>query len=316
MSDATPTRIGQVAGAGDTRALFLKLFSGEVLTVYDAECVMKNHVRQRTISSGKSSQFPTFAGTVAEYHTPGAEITGNVIKHDEKVITIDDLLIAHTFVPRIDELMSHYEVRAEYSKRLGQALAQTYDRNLLSMAVKAARDPSGLGAGAEGQDDAEVINVGTSPTVDQLVAGFYSAAQKFDEKNIPAEGRVAIVSPAVYWAMVTSDKLVNRDYVRANGDYASGKMWEVAGIKIIKSNNLAVDHTSDTVDYGTKYQVDASDTAAVLLHGDALGTVKLMELATEAEWDIRRQGTLMVAKQAVGHGILRPEGIIEIRKHA
>lgn len=55
MADATPTRIGQIAGAGDTRALFLKLFSGEVLTVYDAECVMKNHVRSRTITGGKSA---------------------------------------------------------------------------------------------------------------------------------------------------------------------------------------------------------------------------------------------------------------------
>lgn len=261
-------------------------------------------------------QFPTFAGTTAEYHTPGAEITGNVIQHDEKVITIDDLLIAHTFVPRIEELMSHYEVRAEYSKRLGQALAQTYDRNLLSMAVKAARDPSGLGAGATGQGDAEVVALGTTPTVQDIVDGFYEAAQKFDEKNIPAAGRVAIVPPSVYWALVTSDKLLNRDFGSSNGDYASGKMWQVAGIDIIKSNNLAVNHISATVDYGTKYQVNASDTAAILLHGDALGTVKLMELATEAEWDIRRQGTLMVAKQAVGHGVLRPEGIIELRKVA
>jgi hypothetical protein len=32
------------------------------------------------------------------------------------------------------------------------------------------------------------------------------------------------------------------------------------------------------------------------------------------EYDIRRQGTLMVSKMAVGHGVLRPECIYEIRK--
>jgi len=32
-----------------------------------------------------------------------------------------------------------------------------------------------------------------------------------------------------------------------------------------------------------------------------------MNLQTESEYDIRRQGTLLVAKMAVGHGVLRPE---------
>lgn len=314
MANATPSRIGQIAGAGDERALFLKIFSGEVMTVYDAECIMKSYVRSRQISSGKSAQFPTFAGTTAEYHTPGAELTGNAIQHDEKVITVDDLLVAHTFVAKIDELISHFDVRSEYSKRLGQALAQTYDRNLLSMAVKAARDPAGLGKGAVGQGNASSVSIGAAPTAQQIVDAFYAAAQTFDEKNIPQVGRVAIVSAATYWAMVGNDKIINRDFTGGNGDYAKGRVLEVAGFSIVKSNNLAVNHVTGTVDYGTKYQVDASDTAAVVMHGDALGTVKLMELSTEMDWDIRRQGTLLVAKQACGHGVLRPEGIIELRK--
>ena len=33
----------------------------------------------------------------------------------------------------------------------------------------------------------------------------------------------------------------------------------------------------------------------------------------ESEYDIRRQGSLMVAKMALGHGILRPESAISIK---
>ena len=40
---------------------------------------------------------------------------------------------------------------------------------------------------------------------------------------------------------------------------------------------------------------------------------KLMDLAMESEYDIRRQGSLMVAKMALGHGILRPESAISIK---
>jgi hypothetical protein len=55
MANATPSRVGQIAGAGDNRALFLKVFSGEVMTVFDNETVMKEKVRVRNLSSGKSA---------------------------------------------------------------------------------------------------------------------------------------------------------------------------------------------------------------------------------------------------------------------
>jgi len=38
----------------------------------------------------------------------------------------------------------------------------------------------------------------------------------------------------------------------------------------------------------------------------------LMDLGLESEYDIRRQGTLFVAKYAMGHGVLRPEAAIEL----
>ncbi len=320
MATATPSRIGQTLGAGDTRSLFLKVFSGEVLTTFNAKTIMKDKTRVRNISSGKSAQFPAIGKTKAEYHTPGAEITGNVIQQDEKVITIDDLLIANTFIARIDEAMSHFDVRSEYSVQMGQALAQTYDRNLLSLAVKACRDPAGLGNGAVGQGDAVSAAIGATPSVQNIVDAAYAAAQAFDEKNIPENDRYLIVSPATYYKLVNSDKLLNLFYNPGNnGSYSDGKVQTVAGFTIVKSNNLAIDHTAATAtypDYSSKYAVDASATVGLFMHPQAMGTVKLLDLASEMEYDIRRQGTLMVSKMAVGHGILRPECLYEIKATA
>ena len=66
-------------------------------------------------------------------------------------------------------------------------------------------------------------------------------------------------------------------------------------------------------DFASKYTVNGSDTKALIIQKQALGTVQLMDMATEMEYDIRRQGTLAVSKMAVGHGVLRPECIIELR---
>lgn len=318
MANATPSRIGQALGAGDTRALFLKVFSGEVLTTFNTKTIMADKVRTRNITSGKSAQFPAIGKTKAEYHTPGAEITGNVIQQDEKVITIDDLLIAHTFISRIDEAMAHFEVRSEYSRQMGDALAQTYDRNLLSLAVKAARDTGagGLGVGAVGQGNAVSATLGAAPTTADFIAAMYTAARTLDEKNVPEDERYVLVSPEWYWKLVTDDKLLNRDF-GGTGVYQDGTVLKVAGLNIVKTNNLAIDHTAATgtfPDYSNKYAVDASKTLGLVMHPQAMGTVKLLDLASEMEYDIRRQGTLAVSKMAVGHGVLRPECIYEIKK--
>lgn len=315
MANATPSRFGAIKNGVDKRELFLKVFSGEVLTTFNTKTVMAEKTRVRNIASGKSAQFPAIGKTSAAYHTPGAEIVGDVIQSDEKVITIDDKLLASTFISDVDEAISHFEVRSEYSRQMGDALAQTYDRNLLSLAVKAARDTGagGLGVGAVGQGNAVSATLGAAPTVADIIAAIYTGAKVLDEKNVPDNERYVFVSPAVYWGIVTDDKILNKDFGGSNGVYSDGTVINVAGMKIIKTNNLAVDHTATSTDYNSKYNVDATKTRALILHPQALGTVKLMDLSSEMEYDIRRQGTLMISKMLVGHGVLRPECIYEIK---
>jgi hypothetical protein len=318
MANATPSRVGQALGAGDARALFLKVFSGEVLTTFNTKVLMKDKTRVRNLTSGKSAQFPAIGKTSATYHVPGTEITGKTILQDEKVITIDDLLISDSFIARIDEAMSQFEVRSEYSKQMGDALAQTYDRNLFSLAVKAARDTvaGGLGKGAVGQGDATSVKIGLTPTVQAIIDAAFAQAARFDKLNLPEENRYLFVDPDTYYSLVNSDKLLNMWYNPGNnGSYSDGKVKTVAGFAITKTNNLRVDHTASTAypDYNSKYAIDAHDTVGLFYQPTALGTVKLLDLASEMEYDIRRQGTLMVSKMAVGHGVLRPEGIAEIR---
>lgn len=55
MADATVQSIGQINLAGDDRALFLKLFSGEVITSFEKNTIMLDKHNVRTISQGKSA---------------------------------------------------------------------------------------------------------------------------------------------------------------------------------------------------------------------------------------------------------------------
>lgn len=317
MTAANPSRLGQANGAGAVDALFLKVFSGEVMSSFNARTVMADKTRVRNITSGKSAQFAAIGNIGAEFHTPGAEILGEAVEHGEKVVTIDDLLISHSFIANIDEAKNHYEVRSEYSMQMGAALAQTYDRSLISLAVKTAR--AGDAGAVAAQGAAVSTNIGATPTTRQIVEAIYAEAAEMDKLFLPTEDRFVIVSPDTYWSLVQDDKLLDRDFSN-NGSYSDGKVLKVANMSIVSSPNLGVNHTAagNLAQYpdpgGSKYMEDTSDTAAVVFQRGGLATVKLMELASESAYDIRRQGHLMVAKMACGHGAVRPECIRELRK--
>ncbi len=316
MANTTPSRVGQTLGAGLTDALFLKLFSGEVMTIFEAENVTKGRTMVRTISNGKSSQFPVMGRATASYHVPGNEILGGTIQHNEKIITIDDLLISPVFLADIDEAMNHYDVRSHYSTEVGRVLAQTWDKQVLQVGVLAARTAV---ANIPGQSPAgtvvteAVLNDFNNP--DLLASAFYTAAQTFDEKNVPTQDRVCYLKPAAYWRLIQSDKTVNRDF-GGTGDRTKGTIYEIAGIEIVSTNNLPNTNVTTGVLAGTgsKYVGDFTKTEALFMHKSAIGTVQLMDLSTRMDYDPRRVGTQILSRLAVGHGVLRPEAAIELRR--
>ena len=68
------TRPGQSNAAGSQRALYLKLFSGEMFKGFQNNTIARDLVMKRTLTSGKSLQFIYTGRTKAEYHTPGNSI--------------------------------------------------------------------------------------------------------------------------------------------------------------------------------------------------------------------------------------------------
>ena len=314
MANATVSRIGQVNQSGDVNALFLKVWSGEVLATFQRENKMLGMTNVRTISSGKSAQFPVIGTTSASYHTPGNEIVGTSVKHAEKTINIDDLLVSSAFIANIDEAKSHYDVRSTYTSEMGRALANTVDKNLLQLAVLGAQASATITGGSGGT---EITDADANTNATSLIASIFECAQALDEKDVPSEDRFCVVKPDVYYQIVQNDKILNRDFgANGNGVYADGTVIKVAGINIVKSNTAVTafaDNSSAVSGTNNTYNVDAQHVVATVFHKSAIGTVKLLDLGVESEFDIRRQGSLMVAKMALGHGILRPESATLIK---
>lgn len=314
MSNATPSRLGQVNAANSADALFLKQFSGEVLTAFEQATVTADKHMVRTIANGKSAQFPVMGRSSASYHTPGAEITGNAINHNEKVITINDLLLSSHFISNIDEAKNHYDVRSVYSTEMGRALAFQMDKHVLQTMLQAANETT---ANFTGGDAGTNITASTSGTnADALIGAIFDAAEALDDAYVPADGRFCYLKPEQYYLLANASKAVNVDF-SGRGSIAEGSVPQVAGISLIKTPHLPTANVTGTGvaagGAGGAQAVTAANTTALVTHTSAAGTVKLMDLAVESEYDIRRQGTLMVAKYAMGHGVLRPEASVRIK---
>ena len=327
MANATVSRLGLVNNSGTGfDALFLKVFSGEVLTAFSENNIFNDSLHNvRTISSGKSAQFPVTGTATAAYHTVGTPLVGaNQILANEKIISIDDLLIAQSFVANIDELKNHYDVRAIYAQELGKALAKTYDQNVAKVICNASRASTTLTGGSGGL--VTTLASGNTATAnvsgDELAAAIYDIAQAFDERDIPPTDRFCVLPPAEYYKLAESaTRTVDVDFnPGGNGSFASGKVQMVAGIPVMMSNNVPQSNVGSEVS-GTNnsYAGDDSKTIGLVFHKSAVGTVKLMDMTTEisgSDYGIMYQGTLMVAKYALGHGILRPECAATIKLSA
>lgn len=306
MTAANVSRLGQINTAGDTSALFLKLFSGEVLTAFEIACVFADKHFVQSISSGKSAQFPILGRNSASYHSVGQDILGNQMAANERVITIDDMLVSSAFIADWDNMVNHYDVRSKYSKEIALALAYKFDATIAQIGVLAARAGSPV-TGENGGSTITDANYAVSGAA--LAAGAFDCAQTFDVANVPEEGRNFFVRPAQYYLMAETTSILNKDW-GGSGTYSDGKVLRVAGLDLVKTNQLP----NSLVNVGpAAYQGDFSTTVGLVMNKGAVGTVKLVDISVASEYSLARLGTLTVGKMAFGSGVLRPVEAIELK---
>jgi hypothetical protein len=249
VNPAQLTRPGSDNGGADARALYLKLFSGEMFKGFQNNTIARDLVMKRTLKNGKSLQFIYTGRTTSEFHTPGQSILGNDQSAPpvaEKTITCDDLLISSAFVYELDEVLSHYDLRSEISRKIGYALAEKYDRYIFRAVTRGARKASPVSMTNFEEPGGTQIRVGATTndsdaySATGLIDAFYDAAAALDEKGVSQDGRVGVLNPRQYYTLIQQvgdNGLVNRDEQGTSRQRGNG-IVEIAGIKIYKSMNI------------------------------------------------------------------------------
>jgi hypothetical protein len=326
LNKAVPDTAG--SRAYDTKyATYLKMFSGELFKAYESACIAKGTIMNRSIKGAKSAQFIFTGRMQAAYHTPGTPILGSGDPPvAEKTIVCDDLLVSSAFVYDLDETLAHYSLRSEIAKKIGHALAESYDKKIFRIIAKAAREAHPITAGPGPEPGGSIIRLGAGKQFDAqaLVDAFFEAAAILDEKNLPKDGRHAILNPRQYYALISQvdTNILNRDFGNTSGNLQSGQgLYEIAGIKIKTSNNLPflAGNVSAVSGENNDYSGDFSAHAGLIYYKEAAGVVEAIGPSvqtTSGDVKVMYQGDLIVGRLAMGAGTLNPAAAIELQAAA
>tara|TARA_R100000808_G_scaffold10645_1_gene28094 strand:- start:427 stop:1677 length:1251 start_codon:yes stop_codon:yes gene_type:complete len=270
-------RSGLRDGSSDARSLFLKLYAGEVLTAFQSRNIMMPLHRVRTISKGKSAQFPmTGKYRDASYHTPGKEIVPTTSKQGERIVSIDDLLVNAQFIPNIDEAMSHFDIRSIYTQEAGFGLSKVADQNILRLAIKAALCEDATMANLSGggpkmiqdytafdhEDFTQNVVIGASAGTDsdkangrksqKVAQAIMDAKRILTNADVPGDPFIVLAND-VYFDMFKIDQtdainslaIFNRD-IGGGGSPIAGAVPQILGMPVYVTNHLgSYDSTAD-----------------------------------------------------------------------
>ena len=305
-------------------ATYLKIFSGELFKAYESACIAKGTVQSRQLKNAKAAQFIFTGRMTADYHQPGTPILGSGDPPvAEKTIIMDDLLVSSAFVYSLDETLAHYSLRGEIAAKIGHALAEAYDKKIFRTIAKAAREAHPITAAPGPEPGGSVIKLGANNafSAQHIVDAFFEAASILDEKNLPKNGRTAVLSPRQYYALVSQvdTNILNRDFGNSQGNLNSGEgLYEIAGISIRRSNNLPflAGNVARVDGENNDYSGDFSAHCGLIYQKDAAAVVEAIGpqvQTTSGDVSVMYQGDIILGRLAMGCGTLNPAAAIELQ---
>lgn len=313
LTDAA-SRFGQIAGAGDARAQFLREFGGLIINTYDEIMDYQDLHWVKQINQGKSDTFPIIGRKRdGAEHTPGEEIIGGTIVGNEIEITVDNVIFDSVFVASIDEMLAHFSVREPYARQLGQSLASLDARRIAIMHILASRKyyvgntPTNVPQGQPAPGYAYDAAMKTSASV--IETAFTAGRQYLLENEISGAVPVGKVPWAQYLLLARNFGVEDFKPEAGSGSRVTGKVGMMMGFSIEGSNHIP---STNITTGNSKYQGNFSTTMGHISSKMAVGTLERMAMKLTVKEQEERLGVLMIASKLNGHGILRPECSYEL----
>ena len=266
----------------------------------------------------KSAQFPVFGRAASSYLKAGANLDDLRVNipHAEKIIEIDGLLTSDVLIFDLDDAMAHFDVRGEYAKQAGEALAVARDGAVLAeiakLVVEDKENITGLGKGAILSTPLPAASIGETEAMGKAIfEQLLKIKTALSENYVPETERTVYIRPVALNALVANKDIINKLY-GASVTIESGKPPKLIGFDLVETPHLTkggADVNAGVIQgNGHVFPAAYKDTCMFLVaHRSTVGTLTLKDLALEHARRANLQADQIIAKYAMGHGGLRPE---------
>ena len=264
-----------------TGAVFIpELWSSDILRVVEANlCIVP---RVHSYNAGQRSRgdivhVPSITEITTTAKSAGTDVTPTANTETEVQISLNQHHYAAVDIEDIAAKQSNSDLRAEYTKAIGYAVAKKMD---ISLAELFDNFSNTVGTAATALTDAVIV----------------SAVQNIDDADAPMDDRHFFLDPQSKADILKLDKFVLFQNLGASPDggrVLTGRLGEIYGAEVCITTNIQTPAGSPATE------------ACALMHRDALGIAKQQDIRVQADYELRGLATLLVADAIWGVAEMR-----------
>jgi N4-gp56 family major capsid protein len=303
-----------ITGKTEADKFIPEIWSDEIIAAYQKNLKMAPLVKRLAMTGKKGDLIHIPKPTRDEASAKGENLAVKIIANTESELTvsIDRHFEYSRLIEDIVEVQALNSLRQFYTEDAGYALSLKVDTDLMNCGT-------GFGGGtrtAAPTDGDDWVNsnsyyfnaaaglgtyaIDTVATGDNFTdLGFREAIKLMDDANVPMDGRVIVVPPAVRKSIMGIDRYVSSDFVGGRG-VESGLIGNLYGVDVYVSSNAPILETA-------AQNAGGQVRGCMFFHKDAIVLAEQMSVRSQTQYKQEYLSTLYTADTLYGVETYRPE---------
>lgn len=205
-------------------------------------------------------------------------------------VTVDTTIIARDNRSQLNEFQTDFNARAELGVDHGKEIGKFFDEALLIQAIKGAYQAAPTVPDYNGAFGAGTVRalaaVGNDLDPDLLYAEIAAIITAQQENDIDTDSSAVFLRPTHYDVLLNNDKLIDRDFSSANGDFANGTVKTIKGVPLVMTARIPTAANAAHL-LGSSYNVSAVEarTVAIVTHPQSLLVGETIPLTSDVWFD-------------------------------
>ncbi len=297
------------------RSELIEEFNGMVDSQFTMLSQMRRFVPVSSITGTDTKIVRRASRTDLQKVTPGVRPAANAQTYGRTSVTVDTVILARANESLIGPFQQDFSVRAEVAKDHGKELGKFFDEAFFIQAIKSSKlaAPTGLNGAIGAGKNQTLAAANDEKDPDKLYAAVETIITEMQEEEIDTDECMIFLRPQEYQVLLNHDKLINRDYSMANGDFADATLKTVDGCPVMKSVRIPTkaitSHKLSNEENNFAYDLSAADAkaAAVIMHPMSLLAGETIPMTTNIHWNETELQWFIDAYMAFGVSNRRPD---------